>query len=460
MAPVNATYRGLDYRVRAAFYALTPHETYIEHVQDVPDLVLMTTPIVLALTLLEVLVLRARGESHKFRLHNAVINYCTAVMNEAFRILIFRGVEFSAYVWVYKMCRLVSLSWNSHTTYLFGLLGVDLCAYWWHRASHEISLMWAAHYVHHSSEDFNSSVGARLSITMRPFKWMYFLPLALLGLPPSAFLIHSQLNFVWGFWVHNEAFPKTHKLLPGLGHIVEYLVVTPSHHRVHHGNFWANRYCIDKNYGMALIIWDRLFGTFAEEREDEEIVYGTIEQKDNNHILGLQADSWRELWGRIVSSKTSGDALRTVMYSPGWSAGQPRLGNSEDIPDVRGRRKHQFASSSWLSVYLALHCFLVFLGYFEVASCKDKMEEWQSILHLFYIFLAYGALGGLYSAHQSSAGLEPVRLVVYLTMCQLLPMFPSSSFTAYVSCINFVSLLLWPVVKSERFVMGDEMKKK
>ncbi|KAG0719960.1 hypothetical protein GWK47_007039 [Chionoecetes opilio] len=111
--------------------------------------------------------------------------------------------------------------------------------------------------------------------------------------------------------------------------------------------------------------------------------------------------------------------MRTVSW-PGWSSGQPRLGNSEDLP--------------------------------------DKMEEWQSILHLFYIFLAYGALGGLYSAHQSSAGLEPVRLVVYLTMCQLLSMFPSS-FTAYVSCINFVSLLLWPVVKSERFVMGDEMKK-
>ncbi|KAG0724642.1 Alkylglycerol monooxygenase [Chionoecetes opilio] len=94
------------------------------------------------------------------------------------------------------------------------------------------------------------------------------------------------------------------------------------------------RYCIDKNYGVALIIWDRLFGTFAEEREHEEIVYGTIEQKDNNHILGLQADSWRELWGRVVSSKTSGDALRTVMYGPGWSSGQPRLGNSEDLPDV------------------------------------------------------------------------------------------------------------------------------
>ncbi|KAG0694340.1 Alkylglycerol monooxygenase [Chionoecetes opilio] len=120
--------------------------------------------------------------------------------------------------------------------------------------------MWAAHYFHHSSEDFNLSVATRLSITMRPFKWMYFLPLALLGLSPSA--------------EANEALTKTHKLLPGLGHIVEYVMVTPSHHRVHHG---ANRYCIDKNYGMALIIWDRVFGTFAEEREHEQIVYGTIE---------------------------------------------------------------------------------------------------------------------------------------------------------------------------------------
>ncbi|KAG0717575.1 Alkylglycerol monooxygenase [Chionoecetes opilio] len=198
---------------------------------------------------------------------------------------------------------------------------------------------------------------------------MYFLPLALLGLRPSAYLMHSQLSFVWAYWNHSATFPKTHKLLPGLGHIIEYVVATPSHHRVHHG---VNKYCIDKNYGMNLIIWDRLFGTFVEEREDEEITFGTIEQKDNNHFLGLQADPWRELWGRVVSSKTSGDALRTLMYGPGWSSGQPRLGNSEDIPDVRGRQKHQFASSSWLSVYLTLHCFLVFLGYFEVASYKDS----------------------------------------------------------------------------------------
>ncbi|KAG0729441.1 hypothetical protein GWK47_030327 [Chionoecetes opilio] len=148
------------------------------------------------------------------------------------------------------------------------------------------------------------------------------------------------------------------------------------------------------------------------------------------------------------------------MYVLGGRRGSHVMETAKTSPDVRGRQKHQFASSSWLSFYLALHCFLVFLGYLEVASYKDEMEEWQSILHLFYIFLAYGALGGLYSAHQSSAGLEPVRLVVYLTMCQLLPMFPSSFFTTYVSCINFVSLLLWPVVKSERFVMADEMKKK
>ncbi|KAG0717577.1 Alkylglycerol monooxygenase [Chionoecetes opilio] len=188
----------------------------------------------LALTLVEVLVLRARKEGHKFRLHNAVINYSLTVMREAFTIFIFRGVEFSAYVWVYKSCRLVSPSWNSPTTYFLGLLGLDLCSYWWHRAGYEVSLMWAAHYVHHSSEDFNLSTAARTSFTMRPLKWMYFLPLALLGLRPSAYLMHSQLSFVWAYWNHSATFPKTHKLLPGLGHIIEYVVATPSHHRVHH----------------------------------------------------------------------------------------------------------------------------------------------------------------------------------------------------------------------------------
>lgn len=441
-----ATSRGIEYKVRATFYALTPEETYVENVKDIPDIVTETLPIMLLITFVELVILRARGEGDKFRLHNTVINYCTGITNEVGRNFIFRGLEFSAYLWVYNNCRLVTLPWNSFFTYVFAMLGVDLCAYWWHRMAHELSFMWAAHYVHHNSEDFNSSVGARVSITMRPFKWVYFLPLAVVGLPPSTYLIHVQLGFVWAFWVHNAVWPKTHKIVPVLGHIIEYVMSTPSHHRVHHG---VNKYCIDKNYGAAFIIWDRMFGTFVEEKEDEELTYGSIAQKDNNHIWGLQADPWRELWSRVAAAKTPGDKLRTVVYGPGWSSGQPRLGNIDDIPDVRGRKKHGFIAPRLVSLYLAVHCFVIFIGVFEMSGRVTQINEWLPPLYVAYITLAYGSMGYMYIADHDFLWLEPFRLLLSLPIIYPLHMFQAPVYIALVLSVNVASLLIWPIVRSQ-----------
>lgn len=128
----------------------------------------------------------------------------------------------------------------------------------------EVNLFWATHQTHHSSEDYNLSVALRQGFFHHYFSWLFYLPLSLI-LPPQIFLIHLQMNLMYQFWIHTQ-------VISHLGPF-EWIFNTPSHHRVHHGR---NAYCIDKNYGGVLIIWDRLFGTFAPERDNEEIAYGLV----------------------------------------------------------------------------------------------------------------------------------------------------------------------------------------
>jgi alkylglycerol monooxygenase len=128
----------------------------------------------------------------------------------------------------------------------------------------EINLFWATHQTHHSAENYNLSTALRQGFLQPYFSWIFYLPLAFV-VPPQIFLIHAQMNLLYQFWIHTE-------VISNLGPL-ELILNTPSHHRVHHGR---NPYCIDKNYGGVFIIWDRLFGTFAAERKDEEIAYGLV----------------------------------------------------------------------------------------------------------------------------------------------------------------------------------------
>ncbi|KAK8392543.1 hypothetical protein O3P69_014736 [Scylla paramamosain] len=448
----NTTLFGL----RAMMYGLTPQEIYVHSIKDVPDVLLWTRPYFLLFIFLDLVVMAVLGDKN-FRLNVVLVNFTLGYTTEAATKFVARGMELTAYIWIYYNHRLLSLPFDSLTTYVLCVIGVDLCTYWWHRMVHEISFMWAAHYLHHSCEDLNTAVAARISISMLPFKWVYYLPLAFLGVPPPLFIIHGQLNLMFTVWTHSNLWPKMHKIIPVLGHFIEFVFVTPSHHRVHHG---ANKYCIDKNYGAFLIVWDRLFGTFAEEREDEELVFGVIDQKDNNHFIGLEVDPWRVLWERFAAAKTPGDKLRTLIYGPGWSPGQPRLGNPDDIPDVRGRKKHHFESPPWLSLYVTLHCLLLFVGITEMNIRISTVSMGLGLLHFAYVLLSGGSLGGLFTAHRASLQLEPVRLLLSLPLCHLLHVFASRPLVACLTVTNTVSLLLWPLVRTQALKLAARKEAK
>ena len=155
------------------------------------------------------------------------------------------------------------LSLRGLALWLVAALAWDFCYYWFHRFSHEISVLWAAHAVHHQSEDYNLSTALRQTSTGFLFGWIFYLPLFVIGFPLEVLVTVNAASLVYQFWVHTQ-------LIRRLGPF-DRILVTPSNHRVHHAQ---NERYIDKNYGGILILWDRLFGTFEDEADDEPVLFG------------------------------------------------------------------------------------------------------------------------------------------------------------------------------------------
>ena len=154
----------------------------------------------------------------------------------------------------------------------------DLCYYWFHRMHHQVRLLWAAHVNHHSSQYFNLSTALRQPWFTPITGPMFWLPLALLGYQPAMILTAQAVSLIYQFWIHTETVRKLPRPL-------EWLLNTPSHHRVHHGK---NVAYLDRNHGGVLIIWDRLFGTFARERarDGRELVHGDTQRVERGQVVG------------------------------------------------------------------------------------------------------------------------------------------------------------------------------
>ncbi len=167
----------------------------------------------------------------------------------------------------------------------------DFCYYWNHRLGHEVSILWAAHAVHHQSEEYNLSTALRQTSSSFLFSWIFYTPLFLIGFPADVLITVGALNLIYQFWVHTQQIRR-------LG-VLDRILVTPSNHRVHHAQ---NERYIDKNYGGILVLWDRLFGTFIEESDDDPVIFGVRKPLAN----------WNPFWANFqVYSYLLFDARRT-----------------------------------------------------------------------------------------------------------------------------------------------------
>lgn len=196
-------------------------------------------------------------------------------------------------------------------TWVILILGVDLLFYGYHRIAHRTRLIWATHQAHHSSEYFNFATALRQ-------KWnnsgevIMWLPLPLLGMPPWMVFVGFSINLVYQFWVHTERIDR-------LPRPFEYIFNTPSHHRVHHGR---DPQYLDKNYGGILIIWDRLFGSYADEVERPN--YGLTKTVDTFNIWTLQTHEYRNIARDVAASRSWKERVGYIAGPPGWTPQAPR----------------------------------------------------------------------------------------------------------------------------------------
>ena len=188
------------------------------------------------------------------------------------------GFQGAVFVYAGSYLNLELLPIDSPVTWIVAFLLYDLSYYWMHRMHHEIKVLWATHSVHHHGEEFNLSTALRQTSTGWLWKWIFYLPMIMIGVPGEVFVTVAGVNLVYQFWVHTKH----------IGHlgILEKIFITPMNHSVHHAK---NEEYIDANYGGVFIIWDRMFGTYIPERPDIEPVYGTVKP----------LISWNPIWANF-----------------------------------------------------------------------------------------------------------------------------------------------------------------
>lgn len=254
-----------------------------------------------------------------YRWADTITNLSMGIGQQALDPL-FRVVMIVAYAWTAEHLAIQHLDAASGWTWLFALLGVDLCFYWFHRFSHRVNALWAVHHVHHSSEEYNLAVALRQPWLEKLVDIPFYLPMAMFGVPVEVYIGAFTINLLYQFFVHTRWVPKLGPL--------EYVLSTPSNHRVHHA---VNPVYIDKNYGGILIIYDRLFGTYASEQETP--VYGTVKPLASWSPPWANVAVWADLLHVSRTTRRGIDKLAVWWAPPEWRPDD--LGGRVTIPPPR-----------------------------------------------------------------------------------------------------------------------------
>ncbi|NIJ53220.1 sterol desaturase family protein [Dyadobacter arcticus] len=289
---------------------------------DFEDLVLkLSTPFYLVLIGLEIFLTyhnhhseHSVRRSYSFRdsLNNALLMLINGGVD-----LLFRAFYIGILIWIYNFA-LISPIGNPYIYWICLFLLEDLAFYTLHYVDHHCRLFWAVHVTHHSSEHFNLTTGFRSSVFQPLYRFVYFIPLAWAGFDPADIIVMYSITQIYGIIVHTEYVDK-------LGWL-EYIFVTPSHHRVHHA---SNVQYLDKNMGMCLIVWDRIFGTFQEEIPAVPPRYGLTKQIENENLVDTVFHEWKEIGNDFRQPVDMKTKFKYLLKAPGWSPDGSRKTSKE-----------------------------------------------------------------------------------------------------------------------------------
>lgn len=335
--------------------------------------IVLSIPVFFGLILIELIADLITGK-RSYRLGDAYGNISCGIFEQTTGVLA-KIFTVGIYTWVYQF-RIFDIE----RTWIYAVvlfIAVDFLYYWAHRISHETNLLWLGHVVHHQSEDYNLSVALRQGAVQKVFTSPFYLPLALLGFAPDWFLYILAWNTLYQFWIHTE---KIGKLGP-----LEWILNTPSHHRVHHGR---NPKYIDKNHAATLIIWDRLFGTF--QAEEERPTYGITKPVNSFNPIVAHLKPFSDL-GKELKGLNTKESIQLLFAPPGWRP--QRLGGREYAPEITEAKKYN-PLLSWPFTLVTLLQFVVVLGFvaFFLFSV-NQLSTAQVLTGIGTIILTVFALG-------------------------------------------------------------------
>ncbi len=335
---------------------------------------LFAIPIFITLIIIEEIFARIKGIKVN-RAADIISSQSSGMTN-----IIFDAIKFSiaiiSYGWLVDKLAImhIELTWIS---FIIAFLIIDFAGYWDHRLSHQINILWNRHYIHHSSEDFNLSCALRQSISnFIRFSSIFMIPAALLGIPASLFAIIGPIHLFLQFWYHTQLINK-------MG-ILEHIIVTPSHHRVHHA---INPEYIDKNYSQIFIFWDKIFGTFQNELQNIKPIYGTLKPAKTwnpifinfKHLKQLCLDSWR--------TKNIKDKFLIWIMPTGW---RPKDVNKSFPLQKRNKKKYETPTTAalifWSFFQLSITSIFLFHFLYTIPKNSYLMNCLYAILLLTHIF--------------------------------------------------------------------------
>jgi alkylglycerol monooxygenase len=359
-----------------------------------------------------------------YRGNDAINSLSLGVLSTTSKLVLI-DIAGSVYGWVQQDLAIARWSLDGWLSLVVAFVVYDFCYYWFHRISHERRIFWAAHVAHHQSEEYNLTTALRQTSTGFLLGWLFYIPCFLLGMPADVFVTVASANLIYQFWVHT-------RFVTTLGPL-EYVLVTPMNHRVHHAR---NPQYIDRNYGGFFILWDRIFGTYRAEDPRTPIDYG----------ISRGLNSWNPLWANLhvyadmlrdtIKTPRMRDKLgiwygRTDFVPPGVKKPAVTPGNHYDPPASR-------ALTAYVGVQFAS---LVMIG-LALTYKADRLSSFGLGLLFVYLLTSLVILGWLLDRKRPRW--EWARLFASLLLVVLFPLPPALqlSLSAFVVASAFVYLTM------------------
>ena len=319
-------------------------------------------------------------------------------------------------------------------TWIFAFVAYDLCYYCFHRIGHERQIFWASHVAHHQSEEYNLSTALRQTSSSFLLNWIFYVPLFLIGVPAKVFVTVASVNLIYQFWVHSQHIPK-------LGWY-ELFFVSPSNHRVHHA---TNDLYIDKNYGGVFIIWDRMFGTFQEEQEDDPCVYGIRGPIRSFNPLWANAHIYLGIIKDFLRAEKLKDKFHVLVARTGW---QPK-----DVAKKYPREKYDYATyikfDPVVSKLISLYGFIQLIVLAIVGPLIIEYGSSNYILGVIYVGMLVFTMVSTsrWLEGRPAMYMEATRLLVFTVIGVMGLQYSSSSEAAIFLLIYiFINILALPLL--------------